>query len=91
MRFALFGSTATVGSFWVAAAVSWLTVTSGAETVVASRELVRTKLGEIAVLGLGFVFWSLISASCWRKPERVMRRPGVLFTEASLPARVLRS
>src|SRR5437016_2527451 len=72
-----------------AARLSWLTVTSGAVTVEPSRLLLRTYAGVMTVLGVGFAARSLMSASCCKKLESVTRRPGVLCTEASLPASVL--
>src|SRR3989454_10336133 len=78
-----------VGSFWLAAAVSWFTVTAGAWTVFPSRELERTGAGLIAVLGVGFAARSAMSAFSCRELGGGRRGPVVAPIEASLAARVL--
>src|SRR5207245_10100273 len=79
------------GSFWVAAAVSWLTVTSGAWTVWPSSVLYRTCDGVIGLFGAGLVARSLASASWRMKFDRLISRPWfwAAWTAAALPARVL--
>ncbi|OLB90466.1 MAG: hypothetical protein AUI15_24820 [Actinobacteria bacterium 13_2_20CM_2_66_6] len=85
----MFGSTAIAVSFCEAAAVSWLTVTSGGRTLVPSSGLESTKVGVIGGFAGPGLAASAASASSWRKADIRICRPAVPFTEATLPASVL--